>query len=50
MIKLQNTQKLDKAALWVLDGLAKLERPYLTALEEKLLQVLEEVYLFHDVE
>jgi hypothetical protein len=50
MSKLQNTQKLDKAALWVLDGLAKLERPYLTALEEKLLQVLEEVYLFHDVE
>jgi hypothetical protein len=50
MGKLQNTQKLDKAALWVLDGLARLERPYLTSLEEKLLQVLELVYLFHDVE
>jgi hypothetical protein len=45
MSQLQNTQKLDKAALWVLDGLARLERPYLTSLEEKLLQVLEQEYL-----
>lgn len=50
MTNLHQTGKLDKAAFWVLDGLAKLDRPYLTTLEENLLQVLEKVYLFHDVE
>ncbi|MGL5833606.1 MAG: hypothetical protein ACRC1Z_10305 [Waterburya sp.] len=50
MTKLHETGSLDAAALWVLKGLASLERPVLTPLEEKLLAVLEEVYLFHDVE
>lgn len=44
MTNLHNTGKLDKAALWILDGLAKLDTPYLTTLEDKLLQVLEEEY------
>ena len=45
MSLLHQTEKLDKAALWVLNGLAKLDRPYLTVLEEKLLQLLEQEYL-----
>ncbi len=45
MTKLHQTEKLDKAALWVLEGLAKLERPVLTPLEEKLLAVLEAEFL-----
>ena len=44
MTLLHQTGKLDKAALWILDGLAKLDESYLTPLEEKLLQVLEEEY------
>jgi hypothetical protein len=44
MTKLHQTGKLDKAALWVLNGLAKLDKPYLTTLEENLLQVLEKEY------
>ncbi len=44
MTKLHETDSLDAAALWVLDGLAKLDRPYLTILEEKLLRVIEDVY------
>jgi hypothetical protein len=44
MTQLYETGSLDDAAMWVLNGLAKLERPYLTALEEKLLQVLEAEY------
>ena len=44
MTNLHQTGKLDKAALWVLNGLAKLDKPDLTPLEEKLLQVLEEEY------
>lgn len=44
MTNLHNTGKLDQAALWVLDGLAKLDSPYLTTLEEKLLQVIEAEY------
>ena len=48
MTKLHQTGRLDKAALWILEGLAKLDNPYLTPIEEKLLQVLEEFYLFHD--
>ena len=50
MTLLHETGKLDDAAMWVLNGLAKLERHYLTDLEEKLLQILEEFYLFDDVE
>lgn len=45
MTELHQTGKLDKAALWVLNGLAKLDKPYLTTLEENLLQVLENFYL-----
>ena len=45
MTELHQTGKLDKAALWVLNGLAKLDRPYLTTLEENLLQLLESFYL-----
>ena len=50
MTKLHQTGKLDKAALWVLSGLAKLERPDLTPLEKNLLRALEDFYIFHDVE
>ena len=50
MTKLHQTGKLDQAALWILNGLAKLNRPNLTPLKEKLLQVLEDFYIFHDVE
>lgn len=45
MTELYETGKLDEAALWVLNGLAKLKTPYLTILEEKLLALLEDVYL-----
>ena len=45
MTELHQTGKLDKAALWVLNGLAKLDKPYLTTLEENLLQLLENFYL-----
>ena len=45
MTELHQTGKLDKAALWVLNGLAKLDKPYLTTLEENLLQLLEDFYL-----
>ena len=45
MTKLYETGKLDEAALWVLNGLAKLKTPYLTLLEEKLLALLELEYL-----
>jgi hypothetical protein len=44
MTNLHQTGKLDIAAMWILNGLAKLERPYLTTLEEKLLAVLEAEY------
>jgi hypothetical protein len=44
MTRLHETGSLDDAAVWVLSGLAKLDRPYLTTLEEKLLQVIEEEY------
>ncbi len=44
MTRLHETGRLDDAAMWVLNGLAKLDRAYLTTLEEKLLQVLETVY------
>ena len=48
MTILQETGKLDEAALWVLNGLAKLKTPYLTILEEKLLALLEREYLSDD--
>lgn len=48
MSKLHETGKLDEAALWILDGLAKLDRAKLTPLENRLLRVLEEFYIFHD--
>jgi hypothetical protein len=44
MTKLYETGSLDEAALWVLNGLSKLDRSYLTTLEEKLLRVLEAEY------
>ena len=44
MTLLHQTGKLDEAALWILNGLAKLKTPYLTILEEKLLALLEEEY------
>jgi hypothetical protein len=37
-------KKLDDAAYWVLNGLARIDRAYLTELEEKLLLVLEREY------
>ena len=48
MTLLHQTGKLDEAALWVLNGLAKLKTPYLTILEEKLLALLEREYLSDD--
>jgi hypothetical protein len=36
--------ELDDAAIWILNGLAKISRPYLTDLEEKLLNLLEKQY------
>ena len=50
MTRLHQTGKLNKAALWVLDGLAKLDRPELTPLEEKLLRVLEDEYNLLDLD
>ena len=45
MTLLHQTGKLDEAALWILNGLAKLKTPYLTILESKLLALLEVEYL-----
>ena len=50
MTALFEVGELDEAAMWVLKGLEKLNRSQLNSIEERLLQVLEEVYLFHDVE
>ena len=44
MTMLHKTGNLDEAALWVLNGLAKLKTPHLTDLEEKLLALLESEY------
>ncbi len=44
MTMLHETGNLDEAALWVLNGLAKLKTPHLTDLEEKLLALLESEY------
>lgn len=45
MTRLYETGNLDDAAYWVLNGLAKLDRYYLSAVEERLLQVLEDELL-----
>jgi hypothetical protein len=45
MTRLYETGFLDDAAYWVLNGLAKLDRFYLSSVEEKLLLVLEREYL-----
>ena len=45
MTLIHQTGKLDEAALWILNGLAKLKTPYLTLLESKLLAFLEVEYL-----
>ena len=45
MNQIHQTGNLDDAALWVLNGLAKLSTPYLTDLEEKLLALLEQEYM-----
>ena len=50
MTALSEVGELDEAAMWVLQGLEKLNRSQLNSIEERLLQILEEVYLFHDVE
>jgi len=50
MTALSEVGELDEAAKWVLKGLEKLNRSQLNSIEEKLLQVLEEFYIFHDVE
>ena len=50
MTALSEATELDEAALWVLKGLSKLNRASLNSLEEKLLHLLEQFYLFHDVE
>jgi hypothetical protein len=44
MSELHQTGNLDEAALWILNGLAKLKTPYLTLLESKLLALIEEEY------
>ena len=50
MTALSEVGELDEAAIWLLKGLEKLNRSQLNSLEERLLEVLEDVYLFHDVE
>ncbi len=45
MSRLHEKCGLDTAALWILNGLAKLDKPYLEPLEEKLLALLENEYL-----
>ena len=45
MTALSEVGELDEAAIWLLKGLEKLNRPQLNSLEERLLQVLEEEYL-----
>ena len=44
MSLLQEKGSLDPAALWILNGLAKLDKPYLDPIEEKLLAFLEREY------
>ena len=49
MKALAEVGELDEAALWLLQGLERLNRATLNSLEEKLLRVLEQFYIFHDV-
>ncbi len=44
MTRLHETGKLDEAALWILNGLAKIKQPSLTELQEKLLSFLSKEY------
>ena len=44
MTALSEVGELDEAAIWLLKGLEKLNRPQLNELEERLLMVLEDVY------
>ncbi len=44
LTRLHETGNLDAAAYWILNGLGKLPKPYLTPIEEKLLGVLESEY------
>jgi hypothetical protein len=44
MSELYETGELDDAAMWILNGLARINRSYLTTLEEKLLKLLEQEY------
>ena len=50
MTTLSEVGELDDAAIWLLKGLEKLNRSQLNSLEERLLQILEDFYIFHDVE
>jgi hypothetical protein len=45
MTALAEVGKLDEAAMWVLQGLEKLNRSQLNSIEERLLQLLEDEYL-----
>lgn len=45
MTALSEVENLDEAALWVLQGLEKLNRSQLNSIEERLLQLLEDEYL-----
>ena len=45
MTALSEVGELDEAAIWLLKGLEKLNRSQLNSLEERLLMVLEDVYL-----
>jgi hypothetical protein len=45
MTALAEVGELDEAAMWVLQGLEKLNRSTLNSIEERLLQLLEEEYL-----
>ncbi len=44
LTRLHETGNLDAAAYWILNGLGKMPKPYLTPTEEKLLSVLESEY------
>jgi hypothetical protein len=45
MTALAEVKNLDEAALWVLQGLEKLNRSQLNSIEERLLRLLEDEYL-----
>lgn len=48
MSQLHEKCSLDNAALWILNGLAKLNKPYLDPIEEELLTLLEQFYLTNE--